>query len=90
MYKTNFKTAVNLAREYYGDNRLKRKDARPTKLIYFERIAQHHKENIMSYEPKKDSGKDARSISQVVHGKNQYKRDLPTVNVGLLRGHCFT
>ena len=33
--------------------------------------------NIMLYEPKKDKG------------KIQHKNDLPTINMGLLRGHCF-
>ena len=39
--------ALNLAREYYGDNKLKRKDARPTKFVDFEGIARHHNVNIM-------------------------------------------
>ena len=45
--------------------------------------------NIISYEPKKDRGKDAGSIWRLVHGKIQYKNDLPTVKVGLLGGHYF-
>ena len=43
----------------------------------------------MSYEPKKDTGKDAGSIWQLVYGKIQYKNDLPTVNIGLLEDPCF-
>ena len=31
--------ALNLAREYYGDNKLKRNDVRPKKLVDFEGIA---------------------------------------------------
>ena len=41
----------------------------------------------MSYEPKKDSGKDSGSVWRFVYGKIQYKSDLPTVNMGLLGGH---
>ena len=43
----------------------------------------------MLYEVKKDRGKDARSIWRLICGKNQYKNDLPTVNMGLLGSHCF-
>ena len=58
----NFRAALDLACEYYGDNNLKRKDVMPTKLVDFEGIAKHRHMNIMLYETKKDSGKDARSI----------------------------
>ena len=58
---------------------------RPTKLVDFEGIAKHYNVNIMWYEPKKDAG----SVWQLVYGKTQYKSDLPTINMGLLRGHCF-
>ena len=71
---------------------LKRKYVGPTKLVDFEDfedIAKHPNVNIMLYEPKKDRGKDAGSIWWLVYGKIQYKNDLPTVNIGLLRGHCF-
>ena len=83
------KAALNFAREYYGDNKLKRKDVRPAKLVEFEGIAGHHNVNIMLYEPKKDRGKDAGSIWWLVYGKIQYKSDLPTVNIRLLGGNCF-
>ena len=43
----------------------------------------------MLYEPKKDRSKNAGSILRLVYGKIQYKNDLPTVNIGLLGGHCF-
>ena len=55
--KTNRRTALNLASEYYRDNKLKQKDARPTKLINFKGIARQHNVNIMLYEPTKDRGK---------------------------------
>ena len=56
------RAALNLTREYYGHNKLKQKDVRPTKLVDFEGIAKHHRVNIMLYEPKKERGKDAGSI----------------------------
>ena len=83
------RAAVNLAREYYGDNKLKRKDVRPTKLVDFEGIAKYHNLNIMLYELKKVRGKDAGSKWWLVYGKIQCKNDLPTVNIELLRDHCF-
>ena len=43
----------------------------------------------MLYEPKKDSGKDAGSVWQLVYGKIQCKSYLPTVNMGLLGGNCL-
>ena len=89
MEKKNCKASLNLAREYYGDNKLKRKDVRPTKLVDFESIAKHLNVNIMLYEPKKDRSKNAGFILRLVYGKIQYKNDLPTVNIGLLGGHCF-
>ena len=87
--KRNCETTLNLACEYCGDNKLEKKDVRPTKLVDFEGIAKHHNVNIMLYEPEKDSGKDAGSIWRLVHGKTQHKDDLPTINMGLLGGHCF-
>ena len=69
--------------EYYGDDKLKRKDVRPTRLVDFEDIAKHHNVNIMLYEPKKDRGKGAGSTWWLVYGKIQYKNDLPTINMGL-------
>ena len=83
--KRNCKAALNLVREYYGDNKLKRKDVRPMRPVDFEGIAKHHNVNIMLYEAKKN----ARSVWQLVYGKIQHKSDLPTINMGLLKGHCF-
>ena len=62
---------------------------RPTKFVDFEGIAKHRNVNIMLYEPKKDRGKDAGSIWQLVYGKIQHNNDLPAINMGLLGGHCF-
>ena len=72
--------AFDLAREYYGDNKLKRKDVRPKKLVDFEGIAKRNNVSIMLYEPKKDRGKDAGSIWRLAHGKIQHKINLPTIN----------
>ena len=85
MQERNCDEAKNLAREYYGDKNFKKRDVRPTKRVDFEGIARRHNVNIMLYEPKKDRGKDARSVWQLVYGKN----DLPTINMRLLGGHCF-
>ena len=63
------KAALNLAREYYGDNKLRQKDVWAIKTDNFEGIAKHHNVNIMLYEPKKDNGKDSGSIWQLVYGK---------------------
>ena len=69
--------------------KLKKRDVRPTELVYFKGIARHHNVNIMSYEPKKDRGKDTGSVWWLVYGKIQHKNDLPTINIELLDGHCF-
>ena len=62
---------------------------RPTKLVDFQGTAKHHNVNIMLYEPKKDKEKDAGSVWRLVYGKIQHKNDLPTINMGLLKGHWF-
>ena len=59
VHKRNCKTTLNLARDYYGNNKLKRKDVRPTKLIDL-RVLQSNTTSI-SYEPKWDSENDAGS-----------------------------
>ena len=65
----NCKATSNLVREYYGDNKLGKRDVRPTKLVDFEGIARHHNVNIMFYKSKKDRGKDIGSIWRLVYGK---------------------
>ena len=89
MPKRNFKAALKLAREYYGDKTLKKTDVRPTRLVDFEGIARHRNVNIMLYEPKKDRGKDPGSVWRLVYGKAQHKNNLPAIKLGLLGGHCF-
>ena len=83
------KEALNLAREFYSDNKLKRKNVRATKLVDFEGIAKHLNVNIMLYEPSKESGKDAGKVWRLLYGKFQYRDTLPTINMGLFKGHCF-
>ena len=62
---------------------------KPTKLVDFGGIAGHHNVNIMLYEPRKNRGKDAGSVWRLVYGKILHKSDLPTINMGLLGGHCL-
>ena len=80
MEKRNCRAAFDLVPEYYGDNKLKRKDVRSTKLVDFEGIAKHKNVNIMVHEPKKGRGKDGGFIWRLVHGKIRRKNDLPTIN----------
>ena len=87
--KRNCEAALNLACEYYGDDKSKKKDMRPTKHVDFEGIEKHRNVNTMLYEPKKDRGKDAGSIWRLVYRKIQHKNALPAINMGLLGGHCF-
>ena len=51
----NCKVPLNLARECHGDNNLKQKYVRPTKLVGFDSVAKHRNTNIilLLYEPKK-------------------------------------
>ena len=51
------RAALNLACEYYGDNNLKKRYVRPTRLVDFGGIAKHYNVNIMLYELKKDRGR---------------------------------
>ena len=51
--KETARPCLNLACEYYGDNKLKQKDVRPLKLVDFEGIARPHNVNVMLYERKK-------------------------------------
>ena len=84
------KETLDLARECYGDNKLKGKDVRPARLVDFEGIAGHHNVNYMLYEQNKDRAKDAGSIWWLVYGTIQHKNDLTTKNMGLLGGPVFT
>ena len=70
VHKRDFKSALNLACKYYGDNKLKKKDLQPTKLVDFETIVERHNLNIMLYEPKKGSEKDVGPVWRLSYGKH--------------------
>ena len=80
------KEALTLAREYYGNDKLKRQDVRPTRLVDFEGIAKKFSINIRVYEPKKNLEK---APWRLVYGQKQYKEKLDTINLGMFGGHCF-
>ena len=80
------KEALKLARAYYENDKLKRKDVRATKLVDFEGIAKKFNINIRVYEPKVNSEKTS---WRLVYGQNQYKEKLDTINLGMFGGHCF-
>ena len=84
------RTALSLAREYYSDKNLKKRDVKPTRLVDFEGIAKRHNVIVMFYEPKKNNGKNAGSVWWLVYGKLQHKSDLPTINLGLWGVIVFT
>ena len=63
------RTTLDLAREYYGYEKLERNNVKPAKLVDFEGIAKHHNVNIMLHEPKKNRGKDSGSIWRLVMAK---------------------
>lgn len=79
------KEALALAREYY-ENKLRRKDVRPTKLVDIESIAKPFNINIRVYEPKTNNEK---APLRLVCGKNKYRQGLNDINLGMLQGHCF-
>ena len=74
-----------MAREFYGNSKLEAKEVRGTKLIDFENIAKRHNLNIRLYEPKDNQ----KTVWRLVYGKNQFKQDLPNIDIGLYEGHCF-
>ena len=85
--KRTTREALNLAREYYGDPRLKRGEVRPTKLVDMEGIAQKFDLNIRIFEPKTNSEK---APWRLVYGHNQYRKGRKgDINLGMLGGHCF-
>ena len=69
-----------MAREYYGNDKLKRQDVRATRLVDFEGIAKKFSINIRVYEPKKNSEK---TPWRLVYGQNQYMEKLDTINLGI-------
>ena len=77
--KTN-RDALKLARDFYKIPNLKRENVKPTRLVDFENIAKQFKVNIRLFEPKRNEDKTA---WRLVFGKNQFKKNLPCVDIGL-------
>ena len=77
--KTN-RDALKLARDFYKRPNLKRENVRPTSLVDFENIAKQFKVNIRLFEPWENKDKTA---WRLVFGKNQFKKNLPCVDIGL-------
>ena len=72
--------ALKLARDFYRKPNLKRKDVKPTRLVDFVNIAKQFKVNIRLFEPVKNNDK---TVWKLVFGKNQFKKNLPCVDIGL-------
>ena len=72
--------ALNLARDFYRIPCLKRVDVKRTRLVDFENIAKRFKVNIRLFEPQENKEKTA---WRLVFGKNQFKKNLPCVDIGL-------
>ena len=71
--------ALKLARDFYRKPNLKREDVKPTRLVDFENIAKQFKVNIRLFEPEAES----KTVWKLVFGKNQFKKNLPCVDIGL-------
>ena len=85
--KRTTREALNLAREYYENSKLKREDVRATKLVDMEGIARKFDLNIRIFEPKTNSEK---APWRLVYGQNQYRKGRrDDINLGMLGGHCF-
>ena len=77
--KTN-RDALKLARDFHKRPNLKRENVKPTRLVDFENIAKQFKVNIRLFEPRENEDKTA---WRLVFGKNQFKKNLPCVDIGL-------
>ena len=71
--------ALKLARDFYRKPNLKREDVKPTRLVDFENIVKQFKVNIRLFEPDAES----KTVWKLVFGKNQFKKNLPCVDIGL-------
>ena len=72
--------ALKLARDFYRKPNLKWEDVNPTRLVDFENIAKQFKINIRLFEPGENKEKTA---WRLVSGKNQFRKNLPCVDIGL-------
>ena len=83
--------ALKLARDFYRKPNLKREDVKPTRLVDFENIAKQFKVNIRLFEPVKESktteesktAEESKTVWKLVFGKNQFRKNLPCVDIGL-------
>ena len=83
--------ALKLARDFYKNPNLKREDVNPTRLVDFENIAKQFKVNIRLFEPVKESkteeesktAEESKTVWRLVFGKNQFRKNLPCVDIGL-------
>ena len=71
--------ALKLARDFYKKPNLKREDVKTTRLVDFENIAKQFKVNIRLFEPVEES----KTVWKLVFGKNQFRKNLPCVDIGL-------
>ena len=71
--------ALKLARDFYRKPNLKREDVKPTRLVDFENIAKQFQVNIRLFELAKGS----KTVWKLVFGKNQFKKNLLCVDIGL-------
>ena len=71
--------ALKLARDFYKNPNLMREDVKPTRLVDFENIAKQFKVNIRLFEPEEES----KTVWKLVFGKNQFRKNLPCVDIGL-------
>ena len=89
--KDSNRDALKLARDFYRKPNLKREDVKPTRLVDFENIAKQFKVNIRLFEPVKESktvkesetAEESKTVWKLVFGKNQFKKNLPCVDIGL-------
>ena len=78
--KDTNRDALKLARDFYRIPILRRKDVEPTRLVDFENIAKQFRVNIRLFEPRENKEKTAWKL---VFGKNQFRKNLPCVDIGL-------
>ena len=79
--------ALNLARQYNENPKLKRENVRATKLVDMEGISRKFNINIRIFEPKTNSEK---APWRLVYCHNQYRKCREDdINLSMLGGHCF-
>ena len=76
--------SLELAQEFYKKPNLKEEDIKGTDLVELEDISNFFKINIRMFEPKEDQ-----ETWVLVYGKGKIKKQLPTLDAGLHKDHCF-